>query len=255
MSTDTLVAILAIIAIGAYFQTVTGFGFGMIVIGMASGLELVAVPVVAAVISLLTLVNSGVALKGRLHHIDWPAARAALVGAVPSVVAGVMLLDYLSVTAATLLKFLLGVVIAFSGIVFALRPTPLAKRSHDATFLLSGIFSGVFAGLFGVAGPPVILHFYRQPMELLVVRNMLILIFAFTSAIRAIYVGIQGGLTTDVWLISALGVALVVLATMAGRRFPPPLAPNTMRRFAFGVLILIGASLILAAATEWQHAA
>ena len=72
-------------------------------------------------VSVVTLVNSAVALPGKLHHIDWPAARAVLAGVVPSIVAGVLLLDYLSSTAASLLQFLLGAVIIYSGVVFALR--------------------------------------------------------------------------------------------------------------------------------------
>ena len=37
MSIETAAALLAVIAVGTYFQTVTGFGLGMIVIGVTSG--------------------------------------------------------------------------------------------------------------------------------------------------------------------------------------------------------------------------
>ena len=255
MSLETILAVLAFTAFGSYFQTVTGFGFSMIVIGSAGGLGLVPVAVAASVVNLLTLVNSAVALRGRFHLVDWPAARALLLGIVPAVIAGIMLLDYLSETAATLLKFLLGAVIVFSGVVFAIRPTQLPKRSHNAGFFGAGFFAGLFGGMFGIAGPPVILFMYRQPMELLMVRNMLILVFAFTAAIRTIVVGSQGALTSDVWLLAGLGVVLVALSTMAGRRFPPPLAPLAMRRLAFSVLIFIGLSVMFAAVVQWQNAA
>ena len=247
MSIETIAALLAVIAVGAYFQTVTGFGLGMIVMGVTSGFDLVPIALVAAIVSVVTLVNSAVALPGKLHHIDWPAARAVLAGVVPSIVVGVLLLDYLSSTAASLLQFLLGAVIIYSGVVFALRPAQLAERSSNRSFFVSGFFSGLFGGLFGMAGPPVIFHFYRQPFELVVVRNMLLLTFAFTAGTRTVFVGTQGLFTPEVWLVIGLTVPLVALATAAGRRYPPPLAPTTMRRIAFGVLVVIGAGLVTTA--------
>lgn len=247
MSIDILIALLAVIAIGTYFQTVTGFGLGMIVMGVTSGFELVPVGVVAAVVSLVTLVNSAVALPGKLHHIDWQAARAVLAGVVPAIVAGVLLLDYLSVVAARLLQFLLGATIIYSGIVFALRPTQLAERSSTRSFFVSGFFSGLFGGLFGMAGPPVIFHFYRQPMELVTVRNMLLLVFACTSGCRTLFVAAQGRLDAETGLLAGLAVPLVALATVVGRRYPPPFSPTMMRRIAFGVLIVIGMGLVATA--------
>lgn len=247
MPDPALLALLAFFAIGTYFQTVTGFGLGMIVMGAASGFDLAPLPVVAAVVSLMALTNSAVALPGKLHLIDWPAARAVLLGVVPAIVVGVLLLDYLSVVAATGLKLLLGAVITYSGVVFALRPTQLPERSPNRSFFASGLLAGLFGGLFGMAGPPVIFHFYRQPMALPAVRSMLLLVFTFTSATRTVFVGAQGGLTAEVWLLTAFAVFLVAGAAFAGRRFPPPVAPSTLRRIAFSVLILIGLSLMASA--------
>jgi len=244
MIDPALAALVATIAFGTYFQTVTGFGLGMIVMGAASAFALAPLPEVAAVVSLVTLVNSAVVLHGRLGMVDWPAARAILLGVVPSIVVGVLLLDYLSDSAAQVLKFLLGATITCSGIVFALRPAVLARRSGNASFFASGIFAGLFGGLFGMAGPPVIFHFYRQPMALEAVRGMLLLVFAFTSATRTVFVGLQGGLTAQVWLLAGAAIAFAALSAVLGRRFPPPLPAATMRRIAYGTLILIGASLM-----------
>lgn len=250
MSTEHLIALMFVIAIASYVQTVTGFGLGMIVMGAASGFDLAPVPVVAAVVSLLTLVNSAVALPGKMHLVDWPAARALLLGVLPSIVAGVMLLNYLNDSASTLLKFMLGGVIAYSGVVFALRPAQHAKRSPNRSFFVCGIFSGLAGGLFGMAGPPAIFHFYRQPMDLAVVRHMLLLVFAFTSSTRTLFLGVTGALTSDIWMLASMAALLVALATAAGRHYPPPLPPLTMRRIAFGILIVIGAGLMVSAVSE-----
>lgn len=83
MPLDILIAFLAIIALATYFQTVTGFGLGMIAMGAASGLELVSVATVAATISLLSVINCAVAMPGTLHHIDWRTTRLVIYGIVP----------------------------------------------------------------------------------------------------------------------------------------------------------------------------
>lgn len=244
---ETLLPLLAVIAFATYFQTVTGFGLGMIVIGATSGFDLAPVSVVAAVVSLVTLVNSAVALPGRLHLIDWPGARAVLLGVIPASVVGVLLLDYLSSSAADVLKFMIGAVIAYSGVSFALKPRVLAERSSNRGFFLCGMFSGLSGGLFGMAGPPAIFHFYRQPMEIASIRCMLLLVFAFTSTSRTLFVATRGGLTAEVWALTAFAVLLVALASYAGRRFPPPFSAATMRRIAFATLLLIGLSLMFSA--------
>lgn len=244
MNFETLVPLLAIILIGSYFQTATGFGLAMIVIGAASGVGLAPVATLAAVVSFVTLTNSVVALPGKMHHIDWSAMRSVALGVVPAIVVGVQLLDYLSAAAADLLQVLLGATIVLSGIVFALRPPQLRARSSGWSFFTSGFLAGLFGGLFGMAGPPVIFQFYRQPLELVAIRNMLILVFACTSGTRTLFVAWQGKLDSEIWTLTAFAVPLVALTTLIGRRFPPPFSALTMRRLVFVALMLIGVRLV-----------
>ncbi|NMF90266.1 sulfite exporter TauE/SafE family protein [Aromatoleum petrolei] len=247
MDGGTLLALLLIVAVATYFQTITGFGLGMIVMGATSGMQLASVATVAAVVSLVSLANSVVALPGRMHGIDWRAARAATLGILPAIVAGVVLLDFLSTTAAGILQLLLGIVIVQGSIGFALRPVQLDERSSDFSFAASGFFSGLSGGLFGVAGPPLIFQFYRQPMDAVAVRNILLLLFSVTSATRSVYLGMQGRLDAEIWVVFALALPVVALMTIVGRRYPPPLAARTMRRLVFMLLMAIGAYLVMSA--------
>jgi len=101
--------------------------------------------------------------------------------------------------------------------------------------------------MFGVSGPPLIFQFYRQPMKPVEIRCALILVFTVTSSVRTLFSAWQGQLDAQVWLQAAIGVPVVVLATLLGRRFPPPFSATTTRRIAFGVLMGIGASLMVPA--------
>ncbi|WP_048306251.1 sulfite exporter TauE/SafE family protein [Halomonas sp. PR-M31] len=245
MTLEVLLPFLAVTALAGYFQTVTGFGLGMIVIGVISGLDIVSVATVAAVVSLMTLVNSAVALFGKLKHVHWPVAWAAIAGIVPAICAGVWLLGYMSASASSLLSLLLGAVIIYGGASLAMRPSRKEEPSSRLSFLLAGVLSGLFGGLFGVAGPPLIYQCYRQPLSLISIRSMLIMFFACTAITRTLFIGIQGQLDAEIFILTAWAIPVIALATWLGRRFPPPLTPPIMRRLASVVLIGIGLGLIV----------
>ncbi|MCD6679438.1 MAG: TSUP family transporter [Burkholderiaceae bacterium] len=241
----SLALFLATVALGSYFQSVTGFGLSMIVMGLAGGLGVASVAQLAATISLMSVANAAFSLPGNLHRIDWRTIRATMLGSVPAIGAGVALLTWLSGSATALLQLLLGAFIMTGGLLLVCNPSRLARPSRAPGFLLAGFFSGFTNGLFGMGGPPLVFHFYRQPIDVRVVRDMLLMLFAITSSTRTVIVGVQGGLTATVWLLAALALPTVGLASTAARRWPPPLAPTTTRRLVFFILVGIGASLVI----------
>ncbi|AYN21103.1 sulfite exporter TauE/SafE family protein [Alcaligenes aquatilis] len=245
MSWTSTLLLLLIIAIGTYFQTVTGFGLAMIVIGINSATGLTDMPFIASVVSLVSLVNSGVALPRHLHHIDWRLANTTLLGVIPASILGVVLLNFLNTQATSILELLLGCVISYGGITFALRPRQQKKISRLRSFFSVGFISGLCGGLFGIPGPPIIFHLYRQPISLTVTRNMLLLIFACTAFSRSLYELITIGFPKATLTTTLLAVPCVALVTLLTQRFPPPISVNAVRHITFATLILIGASLIV----------
>lgn len=247
ISLEGIAMLLAIIMVGTYFQTVTGFGLGIIVIGASTAFGLTSVAIMAAVVSLVTLANCAFALPGSTKCIEWKSVRLVVIGVLPGVVAGVVLLEYLSHSAASVLQCLVGVMIVYSGLNFMLRPSVRAERSGDTSFFVSGFSSGLTGGLFGMAGPPLVYQFYRQPFDITTIRNMLLVVFACTSASRSVFVGVQGQLSAEILFLTAVSLPIVTLTTYLGRRFPPPFSAETMRRIVFGLLMVIGSYLILSA--------
>ena len=250
MPLDILLAFLAIIALATYFQTVTGFGLGMIAMGAASGLELVSVATVAATISLLSVINCAVAMPGTLHHIDWRTTRLVIYGIVPSVIAGVLLLDYLDGSASDIIELLLGLVIIYSGISIVRKVTSSAQPLSNGSFLLSGFLSGIFSGMFGISGPPLVYQFYRQKMDMAKIRYSLIFLFSITAGIRTFFVASQGGLTREILILSFSALPVVALATLIGKHYPPPLRSSTLRIVSCLMLILMGLALMVSAAQK-----
>lgn len=244
MSLSVVSLLLLIVAVATYFQTVTGFGLAMIVIGVVSGFQITEVAFIASVVSLISIVNSGVALPKHLHKIQWRSAVICLAGIIPSSILGVILLDYLGHRASAALELLLGLIIVYSGVRFALRPKQRETISSDSSFFIVGFISGLCGGLFGMPGPPLIFHMYRQPLSLAVVRNMLLLLFCATSFTRTLYEATVYDLPAEALYISTMAIPCVAIFTVIGQKFPPPLSPNNMRRMCFITLILIGLGVI-----------
>lgn len=240
-----LITLLIIMAVAGYLHTVSGFGLGMIVIGAAGGFGVAPVPILAILVSLVTLVNSAVALPGGWSGLGRRRVLALTLGIVPSIVAGVWLLSWLSSTDTLLLTLLLGALVLYGGISIGVNPRPLKQPSPAWTFAVSGTFSGLCGGLFGVAGPPVIYHCYRQPLPMQTIRQLLILCFAITSGVRTLFVASQGGLTAEVWAIALWSMPVVAVATWVGRRYPVPVSPRMMRRVAMLALIGLGMSIMI----------
>ncbi|MGB0893530.1 MAG: TSUP family transporter [Parashewanella sp.] len=247
---EIFILLLLIIAIGTYFQTVTGFGLGIIVTGLATAFNLAELAFIAAVVSLVTLVNCLVAIPKSIKQIDWKIVIYSGLLIIPGVVLGVSLLSLLSDVATHLLQALLGIMIIISGLssVKNVDASANKKQSSLFSFSISGMLSGFTGGLFGMAGPPLVFHFYRQPFNIATIRSMLLCLFACTSAARTSYVMYQGQLTQEILLLSTLALPLVSLTTVLAAKFPPPINTATMKKIVFAILMLLGGYLLIKSA-------
>lgn len=247
MTVEQIIFFILVMVLGSYTQTVTGFGMGMIVLGFVAQFDLTSITFASVIISLMMLANGSIALKGKIDVIDRSALTYALIGLIPALILGVLLLTYLSRDFARILQGILGGAIFMGGVFIMLKPEPLKLRSGNFSFSIAGATAGVLGGLFSIAGPPLVYQYYRQPFNLENIRLSLLAIFLIMNIGRLIVLAVQGELTLDMLWIGLLCVPAVSFATIAGRRWPPPVSDNTMRRMAFLLLVLIGISLMLTA--------
>jgi len=244
MSFETILLVMAIIFIATYVQTVSGFGLGMVVMGAVTTFDLMTIAASSVIISVVALMNSLFVIKGDFRGVDFPAVRRTCIGTFPGLLLGLFLLNYLSNEFAQTLQLLLGVTIIVAGVLMLLQPQPLATKSSAGAFVAAGTCSGLLAGMFSIGGPPLIYIFYRQPFDLKTIRLCLLSIFLVSSSGRLVMVGIEGSLSWQILLFGISCMPVVMLASWVGKRFPPPLNITQMRRVAFGLLIVIGGSLI-----------
>ncbi len=244
MTADVLLPLLIVVGIGAYVQTVTGFAMGLIIMGAATLFNLVPVAFSAVVITMTSMFNIILALSKEHRHIHWRSALLAAIGMAPALILGVLLLEYLSDTAAESLRFFLGLFILTGATLLMLKPHPREDLEVGWRDVLAGALGGFFGGLFSTAGPPLVYHLYRQPFGIAVIRTTLLAIFGFTTVLRNSYVALAGDFSMAMLHTSLWAIPVVYFATQLGQRFPPPLSEQGMRRLAFGLLAALGLMLL-----------
>ena len=244
MDAAALFAFLGLVALGSYIQTVSGFAIALIITGGATAMGLAPVAFTANVVSFVALANAAVAVHSKQSHIDLKIMIYASIGVLFLSGVGLTLLHQLSSSSVELLETLLGVVILGSGALLMIHPHPLKKVSPNYVHLIAGGFGGLLSGLLGAGGPPLVIHLYRQPLAFPVIRTTLVAILGIIPFVRIGMETYNGNITTEVMQLSAFGVPVSILGTLFARRFPPPVSDLVMRRFAFGLLCVLGLSLI-----------
>lgn len=234
----------ALAALGGWTQTLTGFALGLIVMSGSTLFGLLPVPMTAQIISVLVLVNGAMVLSREWRAADRRALAAAVIGSMPAIALGVWMLHWMAGSALSLLKLILGLFIAAAAVQLVRRPDPWPARSPDWTFGLAGAAGGVMGGLFATSGPPLIWLIYRQPLTLDTIRVTLVSYFCLTQIWRLVLVAADGDIRTGTLITGAGAVAAIAAGTWAARRFPPPVAPLTLRRGALALLFLSGIALI-----------
>ena len=246
-----LLLFLACVAFATAAQTLTGFAFSLILLGLTASLGLASVADTANAASVLTLVNAVTYFAGRHEQLPWTMMRPALLASLPGVVTGVLLLAWLSGHSIGVLRVLLGLtIVACAGLLLLerIRATQLAP---PWAFAVAGLSAGLLSGLFSTSGPPMIFHLYRQPLPPHTVRDSLLMLFAINASLRLVMVLATGGFTLRAALLALLALPLVALVTRVVQRHPPPIGVAALR---IGVAVLLAGAGLSLVATGWTAA-
>ncbi|MFP8967602.1 sulfite exporter TauE/SafE family protein [Pokkaliibacter sp. CJK22405] len=245
MSPVDIIVTLGLVALGSYVQTLTGFAFGLIVIGSMTLTGMAPIATSAVVISALSLFNSLCSVWGKQRSIRWPLLWLLLAGSVPTIALGLWLLTVLGDYTGRL-EAGLGALIVACSLLMTWKPAPRTTLAGKGTFVFTGLLSGVMGGLFATSGPPSAFTLYRQPLPMAEIRATLQTLFIFTALIRIGMAIPTGQVNHTTLMLSLAGMPVVFVATMIARRFRPPVSDEGLRRIAFGLLMLTGFSLMAA---------
>lgn len=236
---------LALVAVGAAVQSVTGFAMGLIIMGGVTALGLADISFSAAVVSLISMANTGTALRRAYKLVDRRYWQAMILGLVPMTVVGVILLGLLSGSSSDILRMILGGVIIAAGVMLMLKPTPWDAPTRTPLVWMTGCAGGLIGGLYGAGGAPLAYMMYRQPLEITVIRATLLATFMVSTVSRTLVLAVSGQLTLNILAVAAIAVPLVVLVTVVTSRVAHHVPDKLVRQAVFVLLLGVGVSLIL----------
>ncbi|MBS7690639.1 TSUP family transporter [Pseudomonas lalucatii] len=245
MSVQVHLLFLGCVALATLAQGLTGFAFGLILLGLVANLQVLPLGEVAVVISILTLGNAMGTLGGGRPQLDRGVLMPVLLSSLLGVSLGIWGLGALGDQQIVWLRLLLGVLIVVASLMLVVQSRPRAKLSGQPSFWLAGGLCGLLNGLFSSGGPPIVYHLYRQPLAYEVIRNTLITLFAANAAARLGLVLAQGQLHAATLWLSAEALPLVLLLSWLLRRYPPRLSLRGVRWLVFALMALAGVGLIV----------
>jgi uncharacterized membrane protein YfcA len=244
MSPEGLALFLAVVAVGAWLQSVTGFALALSLLGAMTAFKLAPIEVTAVVVSLLGLAGSLTSLVGQWRAIQWRRLAPVAAGMLPTVGLGVWLMDRLATDSSDTLQLILAAFIILGGVLMLLQPATRERPARWRTGMLAGMLGGFFGGLFAAVTPPVVYHLYREPMTVDAVRATLFALIVVGVALRMSFVAVLAEIQPLALELVAYALPVVVVATLAGRHFTPTLSGRSQRRVAVVVLMLLGVPLL-----------
>jgi len=247
MSVTHYLLFLFLVALATYAQTMTGFAFGLVLLGLAGLFELAPLPVMSNVVSILTLINALVIIGRTRPSVDWTMLRPAMFSSFAGVGLGVLALQWMTHDFAVVLHALLGLTIVVCAFMLVSTARRRKEPSGPRSFVVIGALSGVLGGLFSSGGPPMVYHLYRQPLPLATVRNTLLIFFAVMAVARLALVTVSGAIDVDTVILSLSALPVVIGLTWLVRRYANMEAVALIRRLVFLLLLFAGLGLLVPA--------
>lgn len=212
-----------VVAFAWLFQSLTGFGAGIFIIGVLSIFyDPKMVIVSSAVFNLLGTLS--LLYQNRRGKVEWRMLLYLVGGSAPGILLGAYLLDKIN---AKELKIVIGLFILALGLYDLLVQKGYLKlRLGIRAGLFAGFLGGFFAGLVGMGGPPPVVYLNQHLSDPCSIRLMLNLYFTSNILLRwSFYTGFD--VVPLDWSFILSGVAGIIVGTTTGsllaRRLPSEL--------------------------------
>jgi uncharacterized membrane protein YfcA len=241
--TDAALAAAIAITLGAAVcQSLTGFGFALVMVPLLT----LAWDVKSAVVTSTVLGTTALLplLFEARRHVRLATVAALLTGSLLGIPGGILLLDWIDPEA---LKILVGVtVIAASLLVYRVREVR-SMRAGVAPAVAVGAVSGVLRASTSMGGPPAVLYLLGAERNLEVFRGTLLAFFFPMSLITIVGLAAVGRITPDVVRTSAIALPAMVVGLVVGAWLRYRVREEAFRLLVLLILILTSVGVIVSA--------
>jgi len=229
-------------------QTLSGFGFGLLVVASFTLLDVLPLTATTFLVSLLGLVNSTTVVVKNRNAVKVPELKLMLYTGIPLMLLGFVLLEYMSAHLTQFLNFILGISILLCCALMLVKRKRTDRQSRSRSFLIAGGVSGLLGGLFSTSGPPLVFQCYKQAWSIEAIRSTLLAVFTIGGIVR-VGIALFGTLPDlDIMFLIAAAIPLVLLVTHFSRRLTPYVDAKWIRIIAITLLGVSGVSLVVTSA-------
>lgn len=226
-----------IFLLAGFIQGLTGFGGGLVAIPLLCMIMDVkeAVP-----LSILSGVVITTAMAYELRRLlEWRKILPMLVGSLPGIVAGTVLLKAAD---PLLINRVLGLIlIGISVFNLTFKPRPI--NPPIVWGYIAGFFSGAITASVGAGGPPVIVYTTLNDWKKDEIKATLTGFFVLNGYMTAAVHAINGVITPNILQYFAVTLLFVLLGTYAGSRIGGRINRRTYLRLVY--LLLIGLGVLM----------
>jgi hypothetical protein len=233
LSLGVAVTCFVAVTLGATVQATFGFGVGMVAAPVLAWADPAFVPA-AIVISVLPL-SASVAWRGR-RHVERRGVVFALVGRVPGVVAGALIVALLSNEARA--------VLVSTSVIIAVIASVTTRRFEpsDSALMVAGMASGFTGTSTGVGGPPMALTY--QHLDPVVMRSSISAFFTLGTLLSIAALTLADEIGEREWqlavfLLPAIGAGLVIARRIEDRIDTRRARPAVLALCTFAALALL----------------
>ena len=242
LSSASLGFCLVAVLCGALLKGYTGFGASMF---WMTSLSLVLPPLEVVPMVLMFEVATSIYLLPVLwRQVEWRSISILLIGTWATTPLGIYVLSSLPpapIRIALALVVMIATILILRG--FALKRAPGAP----ATLAVGGA-AGLLNGSMGIVGPPVILFYFSSPIGVAVGRASIVTYFIGTDSVATAMFAARDLIGGEIlWRTLLFLPALLIGVTLGNRGFLRT-DPETFKRIALAVLMLLSLALLIRAA-------
>ena len=242
VSTEVLIAVVLIAFLAAICQSVTAFGFALVMVPLLAVVWEVKPAVVTS--TLLSTSFMIPLLYGARSRVDLPAITPLLIGSFAGIPVGVLVLSHID--GATLQVVVALTVLAASATLYW-SPSTSSSRPDVGVALFAGAVSGALRGATSMSGPPIVLYALSTFGDVDRFRaNVLGVLFPSSLATIAGFV-VAGLIDDDVLLACLVAVPSMVGGTLTGAWLRRRVSLAIFRPIVLAVLV--GSSTVVLATT------
>ncbi|GAK02732.1 hypothetical protein JCM19037_987 [Geomicrobium sp. JCM 19037] len=238
------VVVFAIILLGAIVQGVSGFGLGLVAMGVLP-LFLTIKESTLLVISLLVVAAATVVIKNA-KHIEWKKVRSILIFALLGRIAAFFILSRYGDL--NILKTWLGIflILMVGYLLFQSVMKPEKKEPTLWIALMLGLLGGFIGGLFGVGGPFFVFYFLMvfatdKYKYLVNVQFVTLIVCLFSIVLHAV----NGDFEPSFIGLFIAGTLAVMIGTFIGLRLFAKVNNEVIRKLAMFLVFISALNLIL----------